>query len=82
MSVRAFVFLGGPSGQWSNYSTLCPAGPVLRTSGISYAVISGRFGRPTVLDKCVKFHDPCLNHSREIPPEAVGGGIFDSFFSL
>ena len=27
-----------------------------------------------------KFLDPCLNRLREIPPEAVGGGIFDSFF--
>ena len=31
------------------------------------------------LDKLVKLRDPCLNFSREIPPEAVGGGIFDSF---
>ena len=28
----------------------------------------------------VKFRDPYLNRSREIPPEAVGGGIFDSCF--
>ena len=37
--------------------------------------------RPIVADKCVKFRDPYLNRSREIPPEAVGGGIFH-FFSL
>ena len=52
--------------QWSNYSTLCPAGPVLRTfvfvqylmafcsrpKAASY-VISGRcVMRPVVLDKC------------------------------
>ena len=43
-------------------------------------VMSGRFVRPIVLDKCVKFCDPCLNRSREIPPEAVGGSIFDSFY--
>ena len=30
--------------------------------------------------KRVKFCDPCRNHSREIPPEAVGGGIFDGCF--
>ena len=35
--------------------------------------------RPAVLDKRVKFHDLSLNRSREIPPEAVRGGIFDVF---
>ena len=40
------------------------------------AVLRGR-----LCDKCVKFRDPCLNLSRQIPPEAVGGGIFE-FFSL
>ena len=45
-------------------------------------VISSRFVRPIVLNKCLKFCDPCLNHFREIPPEAVGGGIFDSFFPI
>ena len=34
---------------------------------------------PLVLDKRVKFHDPRLNRSREIPLEAVGGGVFDCF---
>ena len=43
-------------------------------------VISCTFVGPMVLDKCVKFRDLSLNHSREIPREAVGGGIFDSFF--
>ena len=42
-------------------------------------VISGRFVRPVVLDKCVKFLDPSLNRSQEISPAAVRGGIFDSF---
>ena len=32
-------------------------------------------------DMHVKFHDLRLNRSREILPEAVGGGIFDGFFS-
>ena len=36
--------------------------------------------RPIVLDNCVKCPDPCLKSSRKIPPVAVGGGIFDSFF--
>ena len=34
---------------------------------------------PVVLDKCIKFLDPSLNRSREIPHETVGGGIFDCF---
>ena len=40
-------------------------------------VISSTFVGPVVLDKRVKFHDTSLNHSREIPPEAVS--IFDCF---
>ena len=43
------------------------------------SVISGTFVGPIVPDKPVKFRDPCLNHSREILPEAVGGGIFQFF---
>ena len=39
------------------------------------------FAGPVVLNKFVQFHDSSLNHSRGIPPESVGGGIFDSFFS-
>ena len=42
-------------------------------------VISGNFVGPVVLGKPVKFHDHSLNDSREMPPEAVLGGIFDSF---
>ena len=34
---------------------------------------------PLVFDKQVKFHDPSLNRSREIPPEADRGCIFDCF---
>ena len=40
-------------------------------------VISSRFVRPISLDECVKFPAPSLNHSLQIPPKAVGGGIFD-----
>ena len=39
---------------------------------------------PIVFDKSVKFRDPSLSRSREIreiPLEAVGCGIFDSFFA-
>ena len=32
-----------------------------------------------VLDNVITLHDPSLNRCREIPPEAAGGGIFDSF---
>ena len=39
----------------------------------------GRFVGPLVLDKRVRFHDPGLNRSREIPPKAVRGGIFDCY---
>ena len=38
------------------------------------------FVGPVVLDKCIQFYDPRFNRSREIPPDAIGGGIFDSFF--
>ena len=34
---------------------------------------------PLVPNKRVKFHVPSLNRSREIPPKAVGNGIFDFF---
>ena len=42
-------------------------------------VLSGRFVGPLVPDNRVNFGDPRLNSSREIPPKAVGGGIFDRF---
>ena len=45
-------------------------------------VISGKFVRPIIIDKNVKFCDPCLNHSREISPEAAGVGDFDIFFAI
>ena len=35
---------------------------------------------PIILDKCVKFRDPRLNRSREIPSKAVRDGILDSVF--
>ena len=44
-------------------------------------VISGVFMGPVVLNKCVKFNEPSFNRSRKIPPEAVGGGIFDCLSS-
>ena len=44
-------------------------------------VISGRFVGPVAPDNRVKFGDPRLKLSREIPPEAVSRGIFDCFFS-
>ena len=71
--------------------TSMPVTPVLRTfvhylitvcSRLEAAsdVISDRFVRLAVPDKCLKFRDPRLNRSPEIRPEAVGGGIVDCFF--
>ena len=69
--------------QWPKYLTLWPAGPVLRITFVQYLiafnsrpevtsdVISGGFLEPVFPDNCVKFGDLCLNHSREIPPEAA-----------
>ena len=37
---------------------------------------------PLVPDKCVKVDNPSLDRSREIPPEVVGGSIFDCFPSI
>ena len=39
------------------------------------------FVGPVVLDKHVKFHDPSLNRSQEIPHKAAWGSILDCFFS-
>ena len=41
---------------------------------------SGRSVRPNDPDKYVKFRDPRLNRSREIPLKAVECGTFDGFF--
>ena len=73
-------------------STLSSSVPVLRTflyyliafcsrRETASDVTSGRFVRPIVHDKPVKFRDPHLNRAREIPPEAVGRGIFDGIFN-
>ena len=43
-------------------------------------VNASSFVGPVVSDKCVKFHDSCLNRSGEILPEIVGCGIFHRFF--
>ena len=39
--------------------------------------MSDRFVGPIVRDTTVKFRDPRLNRSRQIPPEAVRDGIFE-----
>ena len=71
--------------------TSMPASPVLRTFfcavlnhilhpiGKASDFISGNRVGSIVHDKPVKFRDPSLNRSREIPPEAFGGCIFDRF---
>ena len=35
---------------------------------------------PTIPDKPAQFRIPRLNRYREIPPEAIGAGIFDGVF--
>ena len=45
-------------------------------------VFFGTFVGQIILDKHVKLRDPSLNRSREILPEVVGGGIFDSVFAM
>ena len=45
-------------------------------------IISGKFGRPIVLDKCIKLCCPRLHGCREILPETVGSGIFDGFHAI
>ena len=45
-------------------------------------VISGIVVRSIVNDKHEKFCDLRLNRSRQIPPEAIGGGIFDRFINF
>ena len=45
-------------------------------------VVSGRYIRLIAIERFVKFGDPYLNRYGEIPPEAVGSGIFDSYFAV
>ena len=68
------------------------AGPILCITFVQYLtafcsqleetsdVISGRFVGPVVPDNRMKFGDPRLSLSQEIPPEAILCGILDSFF--
>ena len=70
-----------------------PTGPVLRITFVQYFncilqltgpeatsdVASGRCVGPVIPDNRVKFGDLRTNLSREIPPEAVRGGIFYVF---
>ena len=55
---------------------------VLQPTGAASDVISGRFMGPIGPDKNVKFDGHRTSDSREIPPEAIGGGIFDGFFTI
>ena len=73
---------------------LWPTRPVLRITFVQYLiafysrqeetsdVISGSFVGPVNPDNDVKFGHPRRNLSREIPPEAVWGGIFNGFFAV
>ena len=67
----------GQCKQWPIYSTLWPAGPLLRSRPEAASdVISGRFVRLVVLDKwisvCKLFCSSRIHRSREIRPEAIG----------
>ena len=73
--------------QWPNYSIHWPAGPVLRKFAqhlialcslheAAGDVISSRCVWPIVPDKRVKFRDPRLNRSQEIPLEAAFSTVF------
>ena len=44
-----------------------------RPEAASEIIICSVFVGQIVSDKLVKFGDPGTNHSREIPPEAIGG---------
>ena len=44
--------------------------------------MSDQFVGQIVLDRRDKFGDHRTNRSREIPPEAVGGGVFDGFEAI
>ena len=65
-------------GQPNQFYAFCAAfNYSLQPSRTASDVISGKKH-----DKRIKFHDPRLNCSREIPSEAVGSGIFDRFLKL
>ena len=55
---------------------------ILQPTGDMGDVVSGRFVGPVVPDSRMKFGDPHLNCSREIPSEAVRYSIFDRFVNL
>ena len=45
-------------------------------------VIYGKFVGPAIPDNRVKFGYSRIQPSREIPPEAARGGIFDGFLAV
>ena len=79
---------------WPNYAPLCPQHPfyaLLYSNYLHFAADrkqlvtsypTGLWGRPTVHDKRVQSRDPRLNRTQEIPPEAVGGGIFKGYLNF
>ena len=65
---------------WTRFAHFCAVlNNIFSRPAAASDVICGRFVGPDVLGRRVKFHYPSLNRSREIVPEAVGGGIFDRF---
>ena len=74
--VKLFDFLSG----WTRFAHTCAVfNNILQPNGSS---LCGKFVGPIVLDKYVKLRGPCLNRSREIQPEAVGGGIVSTGFAM
>ena len=55
-----------------------------RLETVSYVTSNtfSAFMGPNVHDKPVKWRDPRLNRSRQIPPAAVVRGIFDRFWNF
>ena len=53
---------------------------ILQPTGKASDIISGRFVAPDCRNMPLKYRDPRLNRSREVPPEVVGGVIFGGFF--
>ena len=68
----------------TNFTHLCAIHNCILQSRPEAAtdVISGRFVRLAVPEKCVKFRDPRLNCSPGIQPKAVGGGTFERFLNF
>ena len=89
LSRRSVKFIMIIPQTWPNYALICRKHPFYALFVQSYLiafcgrpdiasdVVSCRFVRLIVQDKLIKFRNPGLNLSREIPPEAIRGGFFE-----